>query len=267
MARRPVGNQPNPHGKLLGRRDRDVLYLTITGHRASTLRQTVLGLDLTPMVLDHVVDTESRRPLFPCLGQEDDVPVELDVGAFQQQHEHQRRRDVVLVVEGPPAVDVPISDNGCERIDGPVLALHAHDIGMRHDQNRLLATVATKPRDQVRAGRVEGEELGVYTLLLEDSLKVSRGFGLISGRIAGIDAQQRREVLHRFGLDGLPIHGITVLRVARERHGRQHGAECRRGQAVVPPELSNRSHRLALRVFYRPQLFASTAKEPSKRSE
>ena len=177
------------------------------------------------MILDHIVDAEPCRPLLARLGQEDHIPVEFDFGALQQQHQHQRGSDIVLIVEGPAAIHVPILDDGGERIDGPVIALHADYVGVAHDQNRPLAAVATMPRKQVRARRVEREELGLDAFLLEYSLKIRCGFGFVAGRIAGIRTQQCRKIFHRFRGNGRPIYRITILRIACERSHRQAGAE------------------------------------------
>ncbi len=73
-------------------------------------------------------------------------------------------------------------------------------------------------RNQVRARRVERKEFGLDALLLENLLKISCDFGFVTGRITGIRPQQYRKIFHRFRGNGLPIYGITVLRIACERH-------------------------------------------------
>ena len=169
------------------------------------------------MLRDHIVDAESRRSFFARLREKDHIPVELDSGSAQHQHQHQRRRDIVLIVEGPATVHVTILGHRGEGIDGPVVGLHTDDIGVAHKQNRLFTAVATKPSNQIRARRVEREQFGLDALLLEYSLKIRCGFGFVAWRIARIRAQQGRKILHRFRGDGLPVHGITILCVCRER--------------------------------------------------
>ena len=188
-------------------------------------------------------------PSFARLGKKNHIPVKLDLGAPQQQHQHQRRCNIVLIVKRPATVNVSILGDCPERIDGPIFGLRTDNVGVAHDQNRLLGAVAPKPRDQIRALRVECEEFSLDALLLEHSLKIPCGFAFVAGRIAGICAQQVQEILHRFRSDGLPIHWITVLCVPCERNHCKGGAEYRRCPSVVSRKLPYRCHRVVLLVF------------------
>ena len=84
----PMGDEPDTHRILLRCRNCDVLHFAIARHSPSPLGQAVLRSNLVPVVLDHVVDTESRRPLLAGLGQKDDIAVECNVETLHQQHQH-----------------------------------------------------------------------------------------------------------------------------------------------------------------------------------
>ena len=248
MAGRSVSHEPYPHRKFLSRRDRDVTHVAVARNRAATFGQTILSRDLIPMILDHVVDTEPRGPLLASLGEKDHVPVEFDLGAVQQQHQHQGGCHIVFVIECSTTVHVAVFHNGAERIDGPVLRLHADHIRVTHDQYRLLAPVTGNTCDKIGARRIEREKIRRNTSLRQHALKIGRRFRFVARWVTGIHANQIGKMFQRLRLNGLPVDGILVLGTDNRCHRRNNGAK-NRSQTQVLPSSSCRSHSAALREF------------------
>ena len=73
--------------------------------------------------------------------------------ALEHQHEHEARDEVVLVVDRSAPVDVAAVANGAERRMRPLLRVHGDDVGVAHDEHRLLLAVALDADDEVRALR------------------------------------------------------------------------------------------------------------------
>ena len=82
---------------------------------------------------------------------------------------------------------------------------HADDIGVAHDQDRLLRAGAAQARDQVGAARFDGEQLCFDALLFEDGLQVLRDLRFVAGRVGSVHAQNGDEVGERFRLHGFPV--------------------------------------------------------------
>ena len=111
-----------------------------------------LGVDLVEVLAHHEVDADAGRVgLLARFGEEDHVAIERHAAPLEQQHRHQVRGQHRLVVLGAASPDVAVLHHRAERIDRPLLALHADDVGVREDQQRPLRSVALQPRDQVGA--------------------------------------------------------------------------------------------------------------------
>ena len=104
--------------------------------------------------------------------------------------------------------DVAVFQHGTERVHRPLLALHAHDVGVRHEQDRTLRAVAPDARDQVRALRLERERLDRNAFRLEHLFQVVDRAGFVAGRAAGVDLDQRTVVAQDLGPLFSPVdHG------------------------------------------------------------
>ena len=187
MAGRAACDEFDAHRELLRGCDRDVADFTVACHRGAAFGQAVLGGDFVPVLGDHVIDAELRCAFLAGFGQKDDVAVERDVGALEHGQQHQARGHVVLVVQRAPAVDVAVAPHRVERLHRPVLALHADDVGMSHDENRLFRTVAGQARHEVVPPGLQGVQASVDTLGRQGVAQVVGDFGLVAGRVGGID--------------------------------------------------------------------------------
>jgi hypothetical protein len=58
-------------------------------------------------------------------------------------------------------------------------------------QERTLAAVALKARDQISAGRVQREGAGGDAFGFEDFVQIVDDLGFVAGRVGGIDADER----------------------------------------------------------------------------
>ena len=65
----------------------------------------------------------------------------------------------VLIVIRAAAVNDAVLADGAEGVGGPLLLLHADDVGVAHDQEGPLGAGAFDARHQVGARRVEREQL------------------------------------------------------------------------------------------------------------
>ena len=173
------------------------------------------------MLADHVLDPEIRVPFLAGLSEENDIARQRHVEPLQKQHRHHAGRQVVLVVHGAAAVDVAAVSRRRKRRVLPLGRIHRHDVGVAHDQERTLLTVALQPRDDVRSVGIEGKDLRGNAFLIEQLLDVLHGHVLIAWRVARIEPHQRLEMPHRFFLDGSPV---------RRLHGGLRNEADRRGQ-------------------------------------
>ena len=126
--------------------------------RAAAFRHGEFGVDLSEVLADHEVDADAGHVgLFTRFGEEDHVAIELHAEALQHQHGHQVRGQHRLVILAAPSPDVAVLHDRAERVDGPLLALHADDIGVGENQQGPPRPVALEPRDEVGAGGIECE--------------------------------------------------------------------------------------------------------------
>ncbi len=177
----------------------------------------ILGVDRVEVLVDHELRADVGRAFLARLGQEDHVAVERGAGALQHQHQHQAGDQVVLVVHGAAAVDVAARQIRAEwTVIDPLLRVDRDDVGVPHHENRPLLAVALDARDEVGAARVLGEHLVRDALLVEHLLHVLHRARLVARRVAGVDADQRLEMLQGLGFDRLPVD--RRLRARRGRH-------------------------------------------------
>ena len=132
---------------------------------------------------------------------------------------------VVLVVARAAAVNEAVLADGGEGIHGPFLALHAHHVGVAHDQDRPLRAVALDARHQVGAGRIQREQL--RTGMPSCSSTASTSFATRVSLPGGLLVSIFSSVVKRSRISGsslLPIHRIALLRAdAAARHSKTAG--------------------------------------------
>ena len=87
---------------------------------AAALGEAVLGIHSAKWSRDDEVDADAGAALLAGLREKDDVAIERHVLPLQQQHRHQRRRQIVLVVHGASAVDVAAVACRAERRERPL---------------------------------------------------------------------------------------------------------------------------------------------------
>src|SRR5262245_40960002 len=83
---------------------------------------------------------------------------------------------------------------------------------MPHEQQRLLPSVSLHPDDEIGTTRLAGKYLDRDAFLLEDRFQIVGGKFFIAGRVAGIESEQRLEMLQRFGLNDTPVRLASCLR-------------------------------------------------------
>ena len=154
---------------------------------------------------------------FAGLGQEDHVAVERDVQPLQQQHRHQRRGQVVLVVDGAAAVDVAAFARRAQRRVGPFRFIGGDGIAVADDQERPLPAVALQPRHQVGTVGIRSDDLRGNPFLLEHAFDVLGDDVLVAGRVARVDAQHRLVMPHRLVLELDPVGLCRRLSEDRDR--------------------------------------------------
>jgi len=92
------------------------------------------------------------------------------------------------------------------------------------DEQWPLAAVALHARHEVGAVGLEGEHLHRNPLGRQHLLQVVDDRGLLAGRIAGVDAQNRLEVLERLAFESGPVGNRHEARLRRQTHLEGHGA-------------------------------------------
>ena len=212
MASDAVGDEADAVGDFLRGLDAGVLDFAAGAHHPTALGEAELGVDLGQVLAHHELDAELHVPFFTGLGEEDDVAVEGDLAALEQQHRHERGRDVVFIIDGAAAVDVAALAGRGERAVFPLLRIDVHGIGVRHDEQWAFRAVAPEAGDEVWALRIEGEDLGFDALGFENAFEIFDGGDLVTGRITGVHAHERLKVSHRFLVNSGEVDGWGGLR-------------------------------------------------------
>ena len=206
---------------LLERRDPGVLHAAADARDAAALGVAVLRLDLGIVLVDHELNADPRAAFLSRFRQEDHVAIERDVQPLQLEHHHQRRGQVVLVVDRAAAIDPAAVARGAERRELPFRRIDVDDVAVADDEERPLAAVALQSSDHVGPVRLEREELRRNAFLVEHLLDVLRGGQLLARRIAGVEPQQRLVVAHRLFFERRPVRRLWRLsdrhRCPRER--------------------------------------------------
>ena len=205
MPRDAARHQLDAARDLLQRLHRRVLHLAADADDAAAFGNAVLGVDQRELLLHQVADADAGAAFLAGFRDEDHVARERHVQPLQQQHRHQRRGEVVLVIDRAAAVDVAAVAGRAQRRELPLRVVGRHHVAVAHDEQRPLAAVALQPGDEVGPFRIGADDLRRDAFLLEHLLEVLDQHGFVAGRIAGVDAQHRLVVLHRLVLQFRPV--------------------------------------------------------------
>ncbi len=169
---------------------------------------TRFGVDVIPVLRYQVLDARPRRRFLPGFGGEDYVTIQRDVAALQQQHRHHAGGHLPLVVERPAAVHIAAIARGAERGKSPFGRVHLYGVGVAHQQNGALGSVALQARDEIRTRWVLGGDDDGDSFGFEDLPDVLDGLGFVAGRIGSVDADQRLVVAQQFRVDLGRVDGL-----------------------------------------------------------
>ena len=208
MSGGPLHHQARLFGLLLGRLDRGVERLAVAAAHASAFRQTDLGVDVVPMLVDQVFDAGSGGGFLAGLRDKDHVAIERDMETLQHHHRHEVGQQIALVVQRAAAVDIAALAGGAEGREDPFGSIDPDRVAVAHDQQRPLGSVAFQPGNQVGAGRVLGDKHRGDAFRVQNLLDVLGDFGFIAGRVGAVDAHQSLEVAHGLFVDLRPVGSL-----------------------------------------------------------
>src|SRR5262249_39533553 len=114
--------------------------------------------------------------------------------------------DAIFVVGCAATPYETVLADGPEWIDRPLFALHADGIGVPHHNDWLLAPIAFQTCDQVCTIRLRRKDLVRDSFAIQDALEIVDYRGLVTGRVAGVDPDNRFEMLECFRPYLLPIY-------------------------------------------------------------
>ena len=176
-------------------------------------------------------------------GDEGEVAAQRQLVAMVQQESDELHDAHPLHVERAAAPDVALAHLAAERVDGPVLALEGHDVGVVEQDQLLAARAVAGQRGDERgaAGRVRRlvEPVG-DALAIEDRAVEVAGARLVAGRVDGVDADVGGEQLRRFLGQRVPVRRESVVRHAvLLESSLPHPAPAR---ANLPPPAGARVH-------------------------
>jgi hypothetical protein len=189
-----------------------------TSH-AAAFGKAEFRIDRVEVLVGDELDAKTGAAFFAGLEQQDHIAIERHIQAFERQHHHQGRDDVVLVVNCSASVDVAAILGAAEWRMGPLLRIDVDGIGVRHQQQGLLLAAAFQPSDEVRTMRFLGKHLDRNAFGFEHLLQVIGDRFLVAGRIGGVHLDDRLEVLQGLGLHRRPVRLRRGLRGQRRRQG------------------------------------------------
>lgn len=142
-------------------------------------------------------------------GKKDNVAREFLLFFRDTQYRFREYRNAAFEIDGAASVDVTVFDDSGEGIEGPFLAFNTDHIGVRRDENRLLAAIAPQPRDEVGLGGIgSGDDVDFKAQWRELRFQKRRHLRFVTGRVAGIDADQFLE----------QERGVVQRRIGCARH-------------------------------------------------
>ena len=121
--------------------------------------------------------------------EENDVASEWYLALSELHHRAGKHRHATFKVDRSTPENMTVLDDAGKRIDGPLLAFHTNDIGVRGQQDRTFATVAFEARNEVCLPRLRcRHDRDVEPERSELRRKKLVELALVTRRIAGIDA-------------------------------------------------------------------------------
>ena len=211
--------QAHPERDLLRHADLHQRPLDAEGARAATpaLVDHAHAVDHLGMLGREELGAVDAARLLVGDGDEGEVAAQRQLVAVVQQEGDELHDAHPLHVERAAAPDVAAAHLAAERIDGPVLALEGHDVGVVEQDQLLAARAVAGQRGDERgaAGRVRRlVELVGDALAIEDRAEELAGAGLVAGRVDGVDADVGGEQLRRFLGQRVPVRRESVVRHA-----------------------------------------------------
>ena len=211
-----LGRDEEGAGDFLGGGDADVGDFAADFVDASAFVEGVFAGNLVPVLGNKEINADVGGAFLAGLREEDDVAVEGDFVAVEEEEDFEEGGSHAFVVECAATVDPAVLHNAGEGLDGPLVALDADDIRVAHEQQGLFLAVALEPGDEAAACGFEGEDFAGDTFAVEDGFEELRAAGLVAGWVDGVHADEGGEVGDGFREGG----GEVGL---RERRGAQRG--------------------------------------------
>ena len=250
---RAVDAQPAPGDALLGDVHGDVARAVVAHRRVATgLGQHVLRADGVPVVVDHVLGAPVPAGLLVGDAEVDQRALrpEALVGQLAERDGH-RRRDAQHV-DGAAAPHLAVDQLAAERVAGPAVGVHRHDVGVAHQaQRRGVGIAALDARDDRRAPGPAVVAGDVEAGPLEVRLQEVGVADLVAGvRGPVVDALVADEGLQQLG------------RRPGGRLGGDHGAE----PTARERSQSARSRPITIVSWYSPSQRRASRSTPSRRN-
>ena len=195
------------------------------GRAFTALVECERWIDRVPMIVHHPRRAVVAARFLVRIHHHLDAAPQRDVIALEREHRHQRHDPVRLVVDRAARPHVAVLEIGVERMMRPVGGDRRHNVGVRHQQQRLHARGPGDSRDERHHPGLALESFGGDPLLVENRLEIrNRGRG-VARRIGGVEAEISAVIVERFGINLVPI---DLRRTLRERRTRQYQRRDRR---------------------------------------
>ncbi len=221
VAGRPAGRGIEPERRLLGRPDAVELNSPVSvGARQTALVQQKFGVfHEVGLVIDDPGGADAGANLLVGRRQKDDVALQRNMRALQDEHRHELRDRLTLHIERAASPHSAVLDQTAEWIHGPVLARCKHHVHVVQQNQRARASVARQARVQIGLPRSRLENSRLDPIPPEHRGEPARGGDLVAGWVGGVDAQVLRQERGRFLAERLPV-GIAGRRHERDTRGR-----------------------------------------------
>jgi hypothetical protein len=164
-----------------------------------------LGVDQVAPMLPHPARPVLTAGFLVGEDSENEVPLQREPQALNRQHHAQFASHQPLGVDGTSSPDSPVDQFPTERVACPLVALHADDIAVGHEQERATVPPTAETGDQVAPTGCTFDDLGGYPLTPEYPREILGERGLVAGRIDRLEADQCLQVASDFVLKRIPI--------------------------------------------------------------
>ena len=147
------------------------------------------------MLFDEELRAEVAAVLLVAQHHEDDVTARFELPAGGPQERRHVHCDCALHVDRPPAPDLAVHELAAEGRMRPLLSRCRDHVDVALQQERLGASLAPQPGDEVRPGRVFRIELGRDAGVLEEPTDELDARRLVAGRIRCVEPDEVLEKL------------------------------------------------------------------------